>query len=278
MAVNDENSGKQVQYTSLNQLDSVDSEIINAGDTLCGCGPCKPTFMQRLARPMVFTGHAGLLIAVNFCALTYFSGILTTLERQFQLSSSEVAALSIINDASLLCVVLFVTHFGQTSHRPRWIGAGAMLVAVALFIISLPHFLSDPIDLRSLLAGGTGRASGGKSRRMTGVCSFDSSDDGQNTTAGQLCQKESSDDDGMGLVKWVVVGQVIWGCGAAPLFPLTLSYIDDAVQRHKFTSYTGKLLSYYLITVYMCTYRVVKFKRKQKQLNFLKVRLFVLFC
>ncbi len=207
----------------------------NAADTLCGLGPCKPTFLQRLVSPVLFTGHVGILIAVNFCALTYFNGILTTLERQFQLSTSEVAALTIINDASLLCVVLFVTHFGQKSHRPRWIATGAIMIGVAYLICSLPHFLADPIDPRSLLAGGTGRT--GNTR---GVCNLHNDDDKNDTTSWQ-CMKG---DGGIGPVKWIVLGQVIWGCGAAPMFPLALSYIDDAVERHKFTSYTGNAASF----------------------------------
>ncbi|XP_072037993.1 solute carrier organic anion transporter family member 2A1-like [Amphiura filiformis] len=232
-----QNNNAEVQYSSLNDIptDMENGEVGTSSDT-CGCGPCKPAFLQRLSHPVIFTGHAGLLIAINFCALFYFNGILTTLERQFQLSSSEVGALTIINDVSMLCLILLVTHFGQKSHRPRLIACGALLIAVGLFVCSLPHWLSDPIDPQSLISGGT---AGGRSRQMSGVCELDDKvASGQNSTTSNKCQKESTN-DGMGPVKWIVIGQIIWGCGGAPLFPLTLSYIDDAVKRHKFTSYTA---------------------------------------
>ena len=235
-----------VQYKSLDNL-STNVAGVKPSDTQCGCGPCKPAFVQRLAHPVIFTGHVGLLIAINFSALTYFSGILTTIERQFKLSSSEVAALTILNDVSILCFILFATYFGEKGHRPRWIACGALVVAISYIVCSLPHFLTDPIDPQSLIAGGTG--TGRSSSETTGVCttpeflaeyqpgqeSFNSSipDDRDK------CQN-SSEKDGMGSVKWVVIGQIIWGLGSAPMFPLTLSYIDDSVKRHKFTSYTGK--------------------------------------
>ena len=233
-----------VQYKS---LDDINKNVagLKPSETQCGCGPCKPALIQRLAHPVIFTGHAGLLIAINFCALTYFSGIVTTIERQFKLSSSEVGALTILNDVSTLCFVLFTTYFGEKGHRPRWIACGGLLAAISYIVCSLPHFLSDPIDPESLISGGTG--TGRNSSEMTGVCMTPESlaeyQPGQEAFNSSIaddrdCQ-DSSKKDGMGSVKWVVIGQIIWGLGVAPLFPLTLSYIDDSVKRHKFTSYTG---------------------------------------
>ena len=53
------------------------------------------------------------------------------------------------------------------------------------------------------------------------------------------CETNSTDQI-VGPVMWLIIGQIILGIGSAPMFPLTLSYIDDAVKKHKFTSYTGK--------------------------------------
>ena len=244
---NSTKSHNDVQYKSLDDLSTTVAGL-KPSDTQCGCGPCKPALIQRLAHPVIFTGHAGLLIAINFCALTYFSGILTTIERQFKLSSSELGALTILNDVSTLCFIVFTTYFGEKSHRPRWIACGGLIIAISYIVCSLPHFLSDPIDPQSLIVGGTG--TGHSSSEMTGVCmtqkslaeyqpGLKSSVNSSIPDDSDKCQ-ESSEEDGMGSVKWVVIGQIIWGLGAAPLFPLTLSYIDDTVKRHKFTSYTGK--------------------------------------
>ena len=227
---------------------------IVGSDILCGCGTWNPSLIQRFSRPAIFTCHIGIIYAISLCANMYFNGILTTLELQFQLSSSEVAVLTVLNDISILCLVLFVTHFGQKSDRPKWIGCGALLISVGMICCAVPHFVSDPIDPESLISGGTGTLAARKvhqSSKMLGICRVISHRSNNQTSLSgngsfdstirisNQCQDESISKEGMGPVKWIVLGQIIWGCGSAPLMPLALSYIDDAVKKHTFTSYTG---------------------------------------
>ena len=234
------------QYQSLDDVSGITLTSFLHSDTQCGCGSVRPSFLQRFARPVVFTAHAGLSIAVFLCALTYFNGILTTIEKQFQLSSSEVAALSVLNDAMSLSLVIFVNYYGQKSHRPRWIATGAILISISFIFCAMPHFLSDPIDTEHLLDTGTG-STGHGSREHTGVCMITSNSESQSKHMyDDLSSKNSSDHcveeatkKGMGSVKWLVIGQIIMGWGGSPLFALTMTYIDDAVKSHLFTSYTG---------------------------------------
>ncbi len=240
------NSNDYLSLDDKNDVGIIDTRKLH-NDALCGCGTIRPLFLQHFARPVVFIANAGLICALYLCGLTYFNGILTTIEKQFQLSSSEVAALSVLNDAMSLSLVIFVTYYGQKSHRPRWIATGGILISISYIFCALPHFLSEPIDTEHLLASGIGSADQ-DSTETTGVCMITSNPESQSTHMyGNYSSKNFSDScakefnkKGMGPVKWLVVGQIIMGWGGSPMFPLITSYIDDAVKSHLFTSYTGK--------------------------------------
>ena len=234
-----------VQHKPLQSNDESTMDILRS-DTTCGCGPFKPACLQIFTRPLVFTLHVGIVLAVYLSGLTYFSGIITTIERQFQLSSSEVAALSVLNDAVSLSLVIIVTYFGDKSHRPRWIAGGSILISVGFIFCALPHYLSDPVYPQGLTAGIKSPFSFSQSPQVSGVCNIDSNVAGDmyknasHNSSSDACGG-ASNASGMGLVKWLVIAQVIIGVGSSPIFPLTLSYIDDAVKAHKLTSYSGEV-------------------------------------
>ncbi|XP_072037932.1 solute carrier organic anion transporter family member 2A1-like [Amphiura filiformis] len=253
---------KAGRYEILNGTPPPDETSTSAGtnndnDALCGCGPYK---LQVIVGPKLFTFNAGLLFGIYIGMSSYLHSILTQIERQFELSSSEVGSLVVTNDVTILCLVIFASYFGHNSHRPRWLGGGGLLIALGLLICSMPHFMSDPVDPSSILVGGgTGRGAA----RNTGFCksmetsanlyglanqSNQSSNDSQPQEHGanyinmtqDMCEGELS--KGMGLVKWLLLGQVLIGIGAAPAFPLTISYLDDCVQKHELTTYTAFML------------------------------------
>ncbi|XP_072029858.1 solute carrier organic anion transporter family member 5A1-like isoform X2 [Amphiura filiformis] len=230
------------------------------------------SFLHKLVGPKLFTIHATLIIALRTACYGYFSGIVTTLERRFQLSSSEAGTLIIINDISELCFIVIASHFGHKSHRPRWISLGSITMGIGMLICAFPQFISDPLDPDAVRLGinrGYGQDLADLDNiGLCGVYQFSNIEQGNETyesyesvlytdgttslplptttlsssqqsddnSTSRQCDQSSSD---AGLVAWIVFGQIIVGIGSAPMFPLIMSYIDDSVSRVKYTLYTA---------------------------------------
>lgn len=250
----DDNENPMKRHDNLDDKDGVPGNIRIVIDptTLCGIGSCTPRWIQFLASPKVFTAHCVAIFALLISSFTYFGGVLTTVERQFQLSSSEAGIITIINDVVNLSLVLFASYFGHGAHRPRWIAAGTILTGVGLFIFTMPHFATGPLDLSEVLYGNVKYAAG------SGECSPEStsspistkvhpssvqpSQNGStisfyNSSSSDRCDSTSS---GLGQIWWIIIGQVILGAGSAPLYPLATTYIDDAVGKRRLVSYMGQ--------------------------------------
>lgn len=65
--------------------------------------------------------------------LGYMVGVLTSLERRFELSSSKSGFLLSMYDIGNTLATVFVGYCGAKRHKPRWTAVGAILSALAMF-------------------------------------------------------------------------------------------------------------------------------------------------
>lgn len=164
-------------------------------------------------------GFLCLLCAASFLQGMTVNGfintVVTSVERRFQLPGSHSGLIASAYDvASCLCLT-FVSYFGGSGHKPRWLGCGVLVLGLGSLLFALPHFTSGPYE-----ATGGGAA----------IC-------GANQTR---CL--DSNPGLLGPQMLFVLGQLLHGAGATPLYTLGVTYLDENVASHLVSLYIGELL------------------------------------
>nr|XP_054762661.1 solute carrier organic anion transporter family member 4C1-like [Lytechinus pictus]XP_054762736.1 solute carrier organic anion transporter family member 4C1-like [Lytechinus pictus] len=197
--------------------ESVDNVIEE--EHMCGWGKIHPKSLQCCSKIpwfLVFLCIFAITQGITVNGLVYV--ITTTLERRFKLPSVRSGFISSSYDFSVMVVIIFVTYFGERRHKPRILAFGAFIFAVGSFIFMLPQFTTPNYEFRS--------------------SDYEYCDAGRNGT--DLCDSVE-ETSGLSLYFWVFVGaQFLHGLGAAPLYTLGITYIDENVKPKMTSLYIGK--------------------------------------
>ncbi|KAM9659781.1 solute carrier organic anion transporter family member 2B1 [Trichechus inunguis] len=165
----------------------------------------------------------------------YLKSSISTVEKRFGLSSQSSGLLAAFNEVGNTALIVFVSYFGSRVHRPRLIGCGAVLVALAGLLMSLPHFISEPYrydhtshedlpqDFEASLC--LPMTSGPAPAPSNSSCS-------SYTEAQHLA-----------VVGIMFLAQTLLGVGAVPIQPFGISYIDDFAHNSNSPLYIGILFA-----------------------------------
>nr|CAH7717471.1 unnamed protein product [Callosobruchus chinensis] len=110
-------------------------------DTICGLGPCTPTWMQKFASKQTFLIVFCIAWVLQGMYHTYFVSAITTIEKLFQIQSKVTGIIMSATEIGQIGSSLLLTYYGGQGHRPKWIAWGMVLFAVSSFTCSLPHFI-----------------------------------------------------------------------------------------------------------------------------------------
>ncbi|KAJ3589017.1 hypothetical protein NHX12_009867 [Muraenolepis orangiensis] len=175
----------------------------------------------------------GFLQLAQLMASGCLKSSISTIERRYGFTSQKVGLLVAFNEVGNVMLIVFVSFLGSRVHRPRFIGAGALLASVSALIIALPHFLGGPYQ-HTAQAGST------TDNGTSGLCQSQSSN--ATLPSNQSCGLSESPTHG-GVFPVLLLGQLLLGISTVPIQPFGISYVDDFASRRNSPLYIGILLA-----------------------------------
>uniref|UniRef100_A0A8C1V128 Solute carrier organic anion transporter family, member 2B1 n=1 Tax=Cyprinus carpio TaxID=7962 RepID=A0A8C1V128_CYPCA len=164
----------------------------------------------------------GMLQLAQLLVSGYLKGSITTIEKRYGFSSQKSGLLAAFNEVGNTVLIVFVSFFGSRVHRPRCIGIGAMIASVGVFLIALPHFISNEYITDS-------------NNSDSGLCKSPN-------ISKQTCDQEKTDSH-LGVYPILLLGQLLLGIGGVPIQPFGISYIDDYAEKRNSPFYLGILFA-----------------------------------
>ncbi|XP_077989836.1 solute carrier organic anion transporter family member 3A1-like [Glandiceps talaboti] len=159
----------------------------------------------------------------------YSNSVLTTIERRYNLNSSQLSSLVSIAQAGVLLTIMPVSYLGgrPSSSRPRWVGCGLITVALGNVIATIPHFI-----LGQYTYSGSNDVTNGTNE--TKVCT-------QNSTLNPECNNDESGASKDSEVAYMLLaaGVFITGTGYSALYSLGSSFVDDHSKPESSSLYLG---------------------------------------
>jgi len=143
------------------------------------------------------------------------SVVLSSLETRYEFSSTQLGMMTSTFDLTVLVTVVFISYFGGTSHKPNWLGAGVFIQGIGALLFASPQFIAGTYDV-------------GKNANLSFEACSDENDFSPD------CSKESSS-----IYFIFVLANILIGIGAAPLFTIGVSYIDDIVHPKRAPIWLG---------------------------------------
>ncbi|KAF1421090.1 Solute carrier organic anion transporter family member 2B1, partial [Spheniscus magellanicus] len=175
----------------------------------------------------------GLLQLSQLLVSGYLKSSISTIERRYGLSSQTSGLLASFNEVGNTLLIVFVSYFGSRVHRPRFIGCGAILVSLAGFLMSLPHFITGPYEYDQSVAS--------MFSNTTDLCQPGVPGSRGNLSDAGCTPHAARENHEVLLVMFVA--QALLGIGGVPIQPFGISYIDDFASERNSPLYLGILFS-----------------------------------
>ncbi|KAK3610854.1 hypothetical protein CHS0354_039125, partial [Potamilus streckersoni] len=194
-------------------------------DEKYGCFTIKPRHLQRFN---TIRWHVFWQCVFNFFEGFQVNGIinaiLPALEKRYALSSFQSGLITSSNEFGAFLCYVFIGYFGEQRHKPRILGIGIFLMSIGCLIFSLPHFIGGKYEYT---VSDTSNASDNLCNKQNYVNS--------SKRESNVVEAQNSN---TAMYALFLIGQILTGVGASPMFTLGLTYIDENCKP--------KLASFYI--------------------------------
>ena len=202
-------------------------------ETRCGVFGWRPKFLQVLANIRAFTATVGLITIFANINLSYYTAVITQIEKQFGLSSSMTGFLKNVDNIGYLSTVLFVSHFCRYSNKPRLFSVCTVLVALAVAMFSLPHFIYGR-GIKTFTSNTTYNISDIHKENLCRIGADPGSED-------DICNRRSTlSPFNVGAFAIFIASEILQGMASSPKGALSMTYMDDNAGQDS-PKYFGKI-------------------------------------
>ena len=195
-------------------------------DTQCGLGAWRPDFLQPCASMRFFTAMLSFINVFGNMNYSYYTAVITQIERRFGLSSSMTGFIKNVDNIGYMACVLFVSHFCRYANKPRLFACATTVTAMAIFLFAVPHFIyGSGVSDTYFPSNGTVSA---KNSSKFEFC------DGQDES-GDTCGSNSNTPlkvFNTGALVIFIVSEIVQGMAQSPKFSLSITYMDDNSKRN----------------------------------------------
>jgi MFS family permease len=180
----------------------------------------RPRCLQGLLSSRWVLVFCCLLVGTQSLIVTGLSGVvISSIEKRYYLRSSEVGSVFSCYDIGSTIVTLLVSYAGH-SHKSKWLGSGALVLGLGCLVFALPQLLVG--EYEPIIAQATDLCYSNETLRNT------------TNTLNTDCRGS----------KWYhmmvfVLGQLLIGAGASPVYNLGSAYLDENVTRKNSGIYLG---------------------------------------
>ena len=146
---------------------------------------------------------------------------ISPIERRFGMTSVRTALITSVYEVAGIPFILFISYLGALGHRMRWVALGVFLQGVGSLVFLIPHFATGVYQISD--------------KSESDLCL-------RNSSLPDSCSANDSENADLSNYLYVfLLAQALNEIGAAPLYTIGLTYLDDCCSKGKAALYTCKL-------------------------------------